>query len=72
MKTGAQGALFDTDGWPGPHLYYLGPMLRADHWEATAAAELRVHAEQLAAVLTNAGRSESTHRRRTAHEHHHR
>jgi hypothetical protein len=26
-------------------------MLRADHWEATAAGELRVHAERLAAHL---------------------
>jgi hypothetical protein len=26
-------------------------MLRADHWEATAAAELRNHAEQLAEHL---------------------
>jgi FAD-NAD(P)-binding len=33
------------------HLFYLGPMLRADHWEATAALELRDHAEHLAAHL---------------------
>jgi uncharacterized NAD(P)/FAD-binding protein YdhS len=32
-------------------LFYLGPMLRADHWEATAATELRDHAERLAAHL---------------------
>jgi hypothetical protein len=32
-----------------PH--YLGPMLHAEHWEATAAAELAVHAERLAAHL---------------------
>ena len=29
----------------------LGPMLRADHWEATAVPELRAHAEQLARHL---------------------
>jgi uncharacterized NAD(P)/FAD-binding protein YdhS len=55
LRTGPHGALVDADGWPGPHLYYLGPMLRADHWETTAALELRGHAERLAAHL--AGRS---------------
>ncbi len=45
------GAVIDADGWPGPHLFYVGPMLRADHWEATAAHELRGHAEKLAALL---------------------
>ena len=66
VKTGTNGALFDADGWPGPHLYYLGPMLRADHWEATAAAELRVHAEQLAVALMSGERSETNNLRRTA------
>jgi len=51
LRTGAKGAVIDADGWPGPHLFYVGPMLRADHWEATAVGELRVHAEQLAALL---------------------
>jgi uncharacterized NAD(P)/FAD-binding protein YdhS len=53
LRTGPQGVVIDADGWAGPHLFYVGPMLRADHWEATAAAELRVHAEQLAARLAN-------------------
>jgi uncharacterized NAD(P)/FAD-binding protein YdhS len=51
LRTGPKGAVVDADGWPGPHLFYIGPMLRADHWEATAVGELRVHAEQLAALL---------------------
>lgn len=51
LRTGPRGAVIDADGWPGPHLFYVGPMLRADHWEATAVGELRVHAEQLAALL---------------------
>ncbi|HWK74815.1 MAG TPA: FAD/NAD(P)-binding protein [Povalibacter sp.] len=51
LRTGPKGAVIDADGWPGPHLFYVGPMLRADHWEATAASELRVHAEQLAGLL---------------------
>lgn len=51
LRTGPKGAVVDADGWPGPHLFYIGPMLRADHWEATAVAELRVHAEQVAGLL---------------------
>jgi uncharacterized NAD(P)/FAD-binding protein YdhS len=51
LRTGPNGAVIDADGWPGPHLFYLGPMLRADLWEATAAHELRGHAEKLAALL---------------------
>lgn len=51
LRTGPSGAVIDADGWPGPHLFYVGPMLRADHWEATAAHELRGHAERLATVL---------------------
>lgn len=33
-------------------LWYIGPMLKARHWEAIAAPELRVHAYQLAKELT--------------------
>jgi uncharacterized NAD(P)/FAD-binding protein YdhS len=51
LRTGPRGAVIDADGWPGPHLFYVGPMLRADLWEATAASELRNHAERLAALL---------------------
>lgn len=53
LRTGPNGAVVDADGWPGPHLFYLGPMLRAMHWEATAVGELRVHAEQLAHALAS-------------------
>src|ERR1700722_2281701 len=49
--TGAHGALIDRAGRVARHLYYLGPMLRAAHWEATAVGELRVHAQQLATAL---------------------
>jgi uncharacterized NAD(P)/FAD-binding protein YdhS len=52
LRTGTNGAVIDADGWPGPHLFYVGPMLRADHWESTAAGELRVHAERLATHLS--------------------
>jgi uncharacterized NAD(P)/FAD-binding protein YdhS len=50
-RTGAHGALVDRDGRAAAHLFYLGPMLRADYWETTAVGELRVHAQQLAMAL---------------------
>jgi uncharacterized NAD(P)/FAD-binding protein YdhS len=48
IRTGGFGACVDAQGRASQHLYYLGPMLRADHLDATAAAELRAHAERLA------------------------
>ena len=48
LRTGAHGALIDSRNQAWGNLYYIGPMLRADHWECTAAQELRVHAERLA------------------------
>jgi uncharacterized NAD(P)/FAD-binding protein YdhS len=46
------GALLDARGrGTTGGVFYLGPMLRAQHWEATAVQELRGHAEQLAAHL---------------------
>jgi uncharacterized NAD(P)/FAD-binding protein YdhS len=51
LRTDASGALIGVNDKPHPHLHYLGPLLRAEHWEATAVAELRVHIAQLAARL---------------------
>jgi uncharacterized NAD(P)/FAD-binding protein YdhS len=51
MRTERFGACVDVHGRPSERLFYLGPMLRADHLDATAAAELTHHAEQLAAHL---------------------
>ena len=51
IRTGRYGACLDAAGRAAEDIFYLGPMLRADHWEATAAAELRDHAERLAAHL---------------------
>jgi uncharacterized NAD(P)/FAD-binding protein YdhS len=48
LRTGPFGALVDTRGRTASNLFYVGPLLRADHWEATAVQELRVHAERLA------------------------
>jgi uncharacterized NAD(P)/FAD-binding protein YdhS len=53
IRTGPYGACLDATGRASSNLYYLGPMLRADHLDATAAAELRDHAERLAAHLAD-------------------
>jgi uncharacterized NAD(P)/FAD-binding protein YdhS len=53
LRTVAHGACVAADGRAGTALYYLGPLLRAAHWEATAAAELRNHAEDLARHLVS-------------------
>ena len=52
IRTGSYGALVDAQGRAATNLFYVGPMLRADHWEATAAHELRGHAERLAGYLS--------------------
>jgi uncharacterized NAD(P)/FAD-binding protein YdhS len=52
IRTGSYGALIDAQGRASTNLFYVGPMLRADHWEATAAQELRGHAERLASYLS--------------------
>lgn len=54
IRTGSFGACLDAQGRANRHLYYLGPMLRADHLDATAAVELRDHAEQLTHHLVGA------------------
>jgi len=52
IRTDDQGACVGADGTADERLFYLGPMLRASYWEATAATELRDHAEKLARHLT--------------------
>jgi uncharacterized NAD(P)/FAD-binding protein YdhS len=61
LRTASHGALVDSEGVGATQLFYLGPMLRADHWEATAVGELRQHAEGLAAVLKLHGAPGLTH-----------
>jgi uncharacterized NAD(P)/FAD-binding protein YdhS len=53
LATDDDGALLDRNGQRMQRLFYVGPMLRARHWEATAVGELRVHVERLAATLTS-------------------
>jgi uncharacterized NAD(P)/FAD-binding protein YdhS len=47
LRVDANGALLDAQGRAATNLFYVGPLLRAEHWEATAAQELRGHAERL-------------------------
>jgi uncharacterized NAD(P)/FAD-binding protein YdhS len=54
VRTAAFGALLDAQGRTSKGLYYVGPMLRPDHWESTAVPELRAHATRLAHHLTSA------------------
>jgi len=51
VRTGPCGALLGSDGVSSNRLFYVGPLLRADYWEATAVGELRMHAERLARHL---------------------
>lgn len=56
LQTAENGALVDSSGRAAENLFYVGPQLRASYWEATAAAELRSHAERLATHLANVSR----------------
>ncbi len=51
IETAADGALLDASGRPSRVLYCVGPLLKADYWEATAVPELRQHAARLAERL---------------------
>jgi len=53
LRTGRNGSLIGRNGQSSAGLFYLGPLLRAQHWEATAVGELRGHVEQLARSLTS-------------------
>jgi uncharacterized NAD(P)/FAD-binding protein YdhS len=51
LETAPDLALLDADGKPSRFLYLVGPLLKADYWEATAVQELRAHAARLAELL---------------------
>jgi uncharacterized NAD(P)/FAD-binding protein YdhS len=53
LRTSAFGAVLDAQGRCSRGLYYVGPMLRPDHWESTAVPELREHAARLASHLAS-------------------
>ena len=54
LRSAKFGACVDPQGRVSRQLYYLGPLLRAEHLDVTAAAELSTHAEELAAHLAEA------------------
>jgi uncharacterized NAD(P)/FAD-binding protein YdhS len=51
LRVAPTGGVLNMTGRPTRGLHYVGPMLRAVHWEATAVQELREHAERLARRL---------------------
>ena len=51
LAVGEGYRLLKADGTPHPHVRYVGPLLKAQWWEATAVPELRVHAAALARSL---------------------
>jgi uncharacterized NAD(P)/FAD-binding protein YdhS len=51
IRSARFGACVDAQGRVSGQVYYLGPLLRAEHLDVTAAAELSTHAERLAAHL---------------------
>lgn len=48
LRVDEQYRLLDGEGRPQPGLHYVGPMLKAQYWEAVAIPELRVHAKAAA------------------------
>jgi uncharacterized NAD(P)/FAD-binding protein YdhS len=58
LVTDETGALVGVGGRAARDIFYLGPLLRAAHWETTAVTELRAHAARLARHLTMAGAEE--------------
>ena len=48
IETGEHGEVIGRDGAQSRTIYYVGPMLRAGWWEATAVPELAEHAERSA------------------------
>lgn len=51
VRVSDNGALIGADENPSAVMYYVGPLLKARYWEATAVPELRVHAARLAETL---------------------
>jgi uncharacterized NAD(P)/FAD-binding protein YdhS len=51
IEVGPDYRAIGRQGQADKELFYIGPMLKAHYWEATAVPELRVHAQRLAAIL---------------------
>lgn len=67
LRTGPHGAVINARGAIVENLFYVGPLLQASHWEATAVLELRGHAEGLARHLMAPRRERMVHFSTTAH-----
>lgn len=59
LQTDERYALIDAQGRASDRLHYVGPFLRASHFEATAVPELRRHVAQLVQVLTSPAHTSS-------------
>ncbi len=53
LRTSPDGHVLDASGKSVRDLYYIGPLLRATYWEATAVPELRKHVESTAVALVD-------------------
>lgn len=51
LDVAKNAAVVGKDGHPSQCIFYIGPLLKAEHWEATAVPELRRFAEELARNL---------------------
>lgn len=60
IRTDLAGQCLATSGPTHAGFFYIGPMMRADHWEATAVPELRRHAELLAEKLRTTSERHAT------------
>jgi uncharacterized NAD(P)/FAD-binding protein YdhS len=56
LEVDAAYRVLRAGGAAHPRLRYVGPLLRAQYWEATAVPELRMHALQLVRALREEGR----------------
>ena len=54
LDVAANCAVVDSHGQPSDSLFYIGPWLKANYWEATAVPDLRRFAQQLAQTLISA------------------
>lgn len=53
LEVGSDYQVLDGSGNAQPWLSYVGPMLKAQFWEATAVPELRIHAKNVAMHIAN-------------------
>jgi uncharacterized NAD(P)/FAD-binding protein YdhS len=51
LETDESYRIVDRGGAGMPNVFYIGPMLKARHWEAIAVPELRGHSQRLARAL---------------------